>query len=40
MKLLYLVLYYAAEDWKRPPREETEAHNQFAVLFGERIMGK
>lgn len=27
MKLLYLVLNHAAEQWKRPPREWTEAKN-------------
>jgi putative transposase len=40
MKLLYLVLNHAAEDWKRPPREWTEARTQFAVIFGERFMGQ
>lgn len=40
MKLLYLVLNHAAEDWKRPPREWTEARTQFAVMFGERFMGQ
>jgi len=38
MKLLYLVLNHAAEDWKRAPREWTEARTQFAVMFGERFM--
>ena len=38
MKLLYLVLNHAAEEWKRPPREWTEAKTQFAVLFGDRFM--
>jgi len=37
MKLLYLVLGNAAEDWKRPPREWVEAKNQFAILFEERF---
>ena len=37
MKLLYLVLSNAAEDWKRPPREWVEAKNQFAILFEERF---
>lgn len=40
MKLLYLVLNHAAENWKRPPREWTEARTQFAVMFGERFMGQ
>jgi putative transposase len=34
MKLLYLVLNHAAEEWKRPPREWFEAKTQFAVVFG------
>jgi len=38
MKLLYLVLNHAAEDWKRPPREWFEAKTQFAVVFGERFV--
>lgn len=37
MKLLYLVLNNAAEEWKRPPREWVEAKTQFAVVFGERF---
>ena len=37
MKLLYLVLNHAAEEWKRPPREWFEAKTQFAVIFGERF---
>jgi len=37
MKLLYLVLHQAAEEWKRPPREWFEAKVQFAVIFGERF---
>jgi putative transposase len=37
MKLLYLVLNQASEDWKRPPREWFEANTQFAVIFGERF---
>ena len=40
MKLLYLVLNHAAENWKRPPREWTEARTQFAVMFGERFVGQ
>jgi putative transposase len=40
MKLLYLVLNHASEDWKRAPREWTEARTQFAVMFGERFMGQ
>jgi putative transposase len=38
MKLLYLVLNQAAAQWKRPPREWTEAKTQFAVVFGERFV--
>jgi putative transposase len=37
MKLLYLVLNQAAEEWKRAPREWFEAKVQFAVIFGERF---
>jgi putative transposase len=40
MKLLYLVLNQASEDWKRPPREWFEAKTQFAVIFGERFEGQ
>lgn len=38
IKLLYLVLNRAAEEWKRPPREWCEAKTQFAVIFGERFV--
>ena len=38
MKLLYLVLNNAAQEWKRPPREWSEAKTQFAVIFGERFV--
>lgn len=38
MKLLYLVLNHAAQEWKRAPREWTEAKTQFAVIFGERFV--
>ena len=38
MKLLYLVLNNAAQEWKRPPREWCEAKTQFAVIFGERFV--
>jgi len=38
MKLLYLVLNHAAEEWKRPPREWFEAKTQFAIIFGDRFM--
>jgi putative transposase len=38
MKLLYLVLNNAADQWKRPPREWFEAKTQFAVVFGERFV--
>jgi len=40
MKLLYLVLNHAAEEWKRPPREWFEARTQFAVVFGERFVSQ
>ena len=40
MKLLYLVLNHAADDWKRAPREWFEARTQFAVIFGERFEGQ
>ncbi|MBP2449556.1 IS256-like element ISRle12 family transposase [Rhizobium leguminosarum] len=40
MKLLYLVLNHAAEDWKRPPCEWFEAKTQFAVVFGERFFNQ
>ena len=38
MTLLYLVLNKATEEWKRPPREWSEARTQFAVIFGERFV--
>ena len=38
MKLLYLVLNHAAQDWKRQPREWSEAKTQFAVIFGDRFV--
>jgi putative transposase len=37
IKLLYLVLNHLAQDWKRQPREWTEAKTQFAIIFGERF---
>lgn len=37
MKLLYIVLNHVAEEWKRPPREWTEAKTRFAVIFGDRF---
>jgi putative transposase len=37
IKLLYLVLNHLAQEWKRPPREWTEAKTQFAIIFGERF---
>lgn len=40
LKLLYLVLNNAAEEWKRPPREWCEAKTQFAVVFGERFVSQ
>src|SRR5215831_9969411 len=38
MKLLYLVLNKAADEWKRPPREWFEAKTQFAIVLGERFV--
>ena len=40
MKLLYLVLNHASDDWKQPPREWFEARAQFAIIFGERFIGQ
>jgi putative transposase len=40
MKLLYLVLNYAAEEWKRPPRQWFEAKTRFAVVFGGRFVSQ
>lgn len=40
MKLLYLVLNHAAEEWKRAPREWFEARIHFAVVFGERFVSR
>jgi len=40
VKLLYLALNHAAEEWKRPPREWIEAKTQFAVVFGERFVSQ
>lgn len=40
MKLLYLVLNNAAEEWKRPPREWFKARTQFAVVFGDRFVSQ
>lgn len=37
IKLLYLVLNHLAQEWKRAPREWTEAKTQFAIIFGERF---
>ena len=37
IKLLYLVLNHLAQEWKRQPREWTEAKTQFAIIFGERF---
>jgi len=28
----------AVDEWKRPPREWSEAKTQFAVIFGERFV--
>ena len=38
IKLLYLVLNNAAEQWKQAPGEWFEAKTQFAVVFGERFV--
>jgi transposase-like protein len=35
MKLLYLILNNAADEWKRPSREWFEAKTKFTVVFGE-----
>ena len=40
IKLLYLVLNHASDDWKRAPREWFEARTQFAIIFGERFEGQ
>ncbi|WP_425995466.1 IS256 family transposase [Afipia sp. DC4300-2b1] len=37
-KLLYLSLNRAAAEWKRPPREWSEAKTQFATMFNERFV--
>ena len=37
-KLLYLCLNRAAGEWKRPPREWSEAKTQFAIMFNERFV--
>lgn len=37
-KLLYLCLNRAATQWKRPPREWSEAKTQFAIMFNERFV--
>jgi putative transposase len=37
-KLLYLCLNRAAVEWKRPPREWSEAKTQFAIMFNERFV--
>jgi putative transposase len=39
MKLIHLVPNHAAADWKRAPREWNEARAQFALIFGERLVG-
>jgi len=39
MKLLDLVLNYAAEEWKRLSREWFEAKVQFAVIRGDCLQG-
>lgn len=37
-KLLYLALNRAAAQWKRPPREWSEAKTQFAIMFNQRFV--
>jgi hypothetical protein len=37
---LYLVLNYAAEEWKQLPRERFEASTQFGERFVEPIMNR
>ena len=37
-KLLYLCLNRAAAEWKRPPREWSEAKTQFAIMFNKRFV--
>lgn len=37
MKLLFLVLRQAANEWKKPPREWSAAKTQFAIIFEERF---
>ncbi len=39
-KLLYLVLNHAAQEWKQPPKEWSEARTQFAVVFGKRFISQ
>jgi putative transposase len=36
--LLYLCLNHAAAEWKRPPREWSEAKTQFAIMLNERFV--
>ncbi len=37
-ELLYLALNRAAAEWKRPPREWSEAKTQFDIMFNERFV--
>ena len=37
MKLLFLVLRHAANEWKKPPREWSAAKTQFAIIFEDRF---
>ena len=37
LKLLFLVLRRAAQDWKMPPREWNAAKTQFAIIFEDRF---
>jgi transposase-like protein len=38
LMLLYLCLNRVAAEWKRPPREWSEAKTQFAIMFNERFV--
>ena len=37
LKLLFLVLNLAEQEWRMPPREWSMARAQFAILFDERL---
>ncbi|MCB1379052.1 MAG: transposase [Alphaproteobacteria bacterium] len=40
LKLLHVVLNHQNADWKSTSREWFEARTQFAIIFGERFMGR